>query len=589
MTEDATADIEAAHRLTPMQHLMLLHELAEPGSDACYVQYSLRVSGPFDPRRYLAAWQRATDRHTALRTCFAWRGLDEPLQVVLEHARVPLDYRDLSDLADDAREEAVRELARGEARRGFDPGTAPLVRIAVARLGADEHQVLIGMHHLITDGWSVELLLAQTAAHYRDASDSGPVLDEGPASDFGEFADWIEEHDERSAADAWRTALAGLRQGAGRPGALLRPAGRRTAEFREQRIEAEAELAAGLRDRARAGRVTVGVLIQAAWGLLLARYSGRPEAAVFALTVAGRPTELPDAGESIGPFLNNIPVAVPCPGDRPLDGWLTDLQVRQARTDPYHWCSPAQIQEWAADDAGEAPVACESLLVFQNYPGSTRPDPLGPDTRLRRHRLAGPTVRTGYPLTLTVTADEELTLRIGYDASVVAAPGVERLGRDYLAVLDALAAGAATAADLPLPDAWTAPAGWGRRARPSSAAYVPPGTPLERRVADLFAQLLDLDRVGVRDRFFQIGGNSLTAVHLTRALRRELGVELPLERIFAADTPAALAEAATAALIEQLAAADAHAVDAVDDLLRQSGTTTPPTPSDLGSPHVVVA
>jgi hypothetical protein len=75
-----SAEIDTAYPLTPMQELMLGHSIGSPDSDACFVQYTLRVTGPFDAIRYRGAWQQLADRHPALRTCFAWRGLDQPLQ-----------------------------------------------------------------------------------------------------------------------------------------------------------------------------------------------------------------------------------------------------------------------------------------------------------------------------------------------------------------------------------------------------------------------------------------------------------------------------------------------------------------------------
>ena len=196
-----TAQIQAAHRLTPMQSLMLLHSLAEPASTACFVQYSLRVYGPFDPQRYRVAWQDAVDRHTALRTCFAWRGLDEPLQVVFEGAQVPVTLHDWTAGPPADPEAAVRGLAEAEALSGFDLTVPPLVRLVIIRMAEGVHHILIGMHHLVVDGWSVERLLAETAAGYRE-----PGGVSTPATDFGAYPDWIDAQDPQSAAAAWRSA-----------------------------------------------------------------------------------------------------------------------------------------------------------------------------------------------------------------------------------------------------------------------------------------------------------------------------------------------------------------------------------------------
>jgi acyl carrier protein len=525
------ADILTAYRLTPMQELMLVHSVGAPGSDACFVQYSLRVEGPFDPERYRAAWQQLTDRHAALRTCFAWRGLDEPLQVVLAGAPVPLTELDWRDCGDDL-DARLAELAGQESRQGFTLTAPPLLRLVVVRLPDERWHILIGLHHLVVDGWSVEQLLREAAEQYRS-----PAPDGDPAPDFGDYVAWLDEQDPAVAEAYWRGALEGLTPGAGRPGALQRPArpdGR--AELREVRWELDAELADGLRTRARAARVTLSTLVRGAWGLLLARYAGTGEA-VFAVTVAGRPPELPDAGATVGPFLNNVPVRVGSPaGD--LTAWLAGLQREQARMDAHQWCSPAQIQRWSGQDSARA--LCDSLLVFQNYPGDAELPDLGPGTRLRRWRTAGPSVRTGFPLTLTVTAADTITVRAGYDSTVLSKPGLTRLGEEFTAVLTALAEGAD---ELPLPAPWTAPAEDTGRTRRLRTPVRPPRTPLEERITAVFAEVLEVDEVGADDHFFDAGGNSLAAVHLSWRLRRVLGVDLPMEAVFVSPTPAALAAA----------------------------------------------
>ncbi len=521
-----TADIVTAYRLTPMQHLMLAHSIGAPTSDACFVQYGLRVSGPFEPERYRAAWQSLVARHTALRTCFAWRGLEEPLQVVLSDATVSLtllDYRDSDDL-----EARLTKLAASDSRAAFQLTAPPLLRLAAVRLPGEAWHLLIGMHHLIVDGWSAEQLLREAAGTYAGAGPSQP------APEFGSYLAWLDGQDFHGAEQHWNQALASLPAGAGFPGALSRPGRRRSSALRESRRELDAVTVAALRERSRSARVTLSTMVRAAWGALLARYAGVPEA-VFAVTVAGRPAELPEVSETVGPFLNNLPVRVGQPG-ADLVGWLAGLQRDAARSEQHQWCSPAQIQEWAGRDSARA--LCDTLLVFQNYPGDQELPALGPRTRFERWRPAGPTVRTGFPLTLTVTATDTLTMRTTVDSGVISRPGVQRLEEDFCAVLDALAAGRP---DLPLPPPWQPPAESGDRARRATVAYRPPETDVEKQVAGVFAEVLEVDQVGADDDFFDAGGNSLAAVHLSWRLRDSFGVELPLETVFTSRTPAALA------------------------------------------------
>lgn len=539
-----TTDIVAAYPLTPMQELMLGLSIGKPDSDACFVQYVLRISGPFDVRRYHDAWRLLAKRHSALRTCFAWRDLEEPLQVVMNNVEVALTELDWS-VGHPAVAEEIEELAARETRRGFSLTDPPLLRLVVVKVADEEHQVLLNLHHLIVDGWSVELLLRDVAEYYRE-----PPAEDRTAPDFGNYVDWLSGQDLVQAESYWREALVGLVPGSGSPGALLRPANGDRGELVEIRQELEAGVVEALLRRTRGARITPSTVVRAVWGLLLARYNGRSKA-VYAVTVAGRPPEIEGIEGIVGPFLNNIPVVVPESGTEQLDSWLSAMQNSHLRGDRHQWCSPVQIQRWSGINPSQQ--LCESLLVFQNYPGDHELAALGPLTSVHRAGSGGPSVRTGFPLTLTVTVADSLVLRTTHDTAVLSRPGMQRLHEEFAAVLTAYARGAERLADLPLPQPWVSPATDLRRQRRATVAYEAPKTPLEQRIADLLTGLLDLDEVGTRDNFFDIGGSSVAAMYLARNLSGMLGVDLPIATVFGNPTVEGLA---TAILSEALRRSD---------------------------------
>ncbi|MEV6105611.1 condensation domain-containing protein [Streptomyces sp. NPDC051940] len=525
-------DISAAYPLTPTQELMLLHDISRPESDACFVQYSLRVHGAFAPERYFQAWQQVAQRHTALRTCFAWEGLEQPLQVVMTGADVPYTLLDWTD--QDVTDDDIAACAKADCTAGFQLTRAPLLRLTVIRLDDRTHHILLGLHHLIVDGWSVELLLRQVAQEYGGAS-AGTE----DTADFASYVDWLAGQDQQRAQDYWRGALSGSVPGAGRPGALLRPPHRQAGSLVERRSQLSGDIAAALAERARHHRVTLNTMVRAAWGLLLARYAGREEA-IFAVTVAGRPPELPGVEGVIGPFLTNVPVRLRPPAGRPLGAWLADVQCQQLELGEYQWCSLAQIRQWSG--AQGAPATCESLLVFQNYPGERELPRLADDCRIERHPIGGPSVRTGFPLTLTVTADSGLELRTCHDSAVISQPGIARLHEDFAALLTALAGEAETLDDLPLPPCWSVPVEQRDRRRSITTTYTAPRTPLEILVAELMAEVLEVDELGRDDNFFDAGGTSVDAMHLSWRLRTRFEIDLPVAKVFEHATVATLAE-----------------------------------------------
>ncbi|YCK35279.1 condensation domain-containing protein [Actinomadura sp. ATCC 39365] len=536
MTDEATT---AEFPLTPIQELMLAHSVRDPLSPAVLVQYALRCTGPFDPLRYGEAWQRLVDRHTALRTCFVRLDGAAPVQRINRSAELPVTITDLAGTDPGA---ALAELARADGKREFRLDKAPLLRLSIGRLSPGEHVILVTMHHLIVDGWSAELMLEEAAWHYRE-----PRTPREP-TDFGVYLDWLKAQDDVHAESYWRGELAEATPGCGQLGALLRPSHHAGVSHpQEVRSALTSATAEALVQRARRARVTPNVLTRSLWGLLLSRYNGRA-GTIFAVTMAGRPFEIDDVDRLVGPFLNNVPVLVAGPGDEPLDAWLLDLQRRQAVGADYQWCSPGQIHGWSGKSLSA--TTCDSLFVFQNYPGDLELAPLGDGVAVHREAVPGASIRTGYPLTVTVTLAGELTLRTTHDSGVVSRPGVERLHEDFAGVLTAFAEGARTVADLPLPPLWT-PRADVRGERPAARPYTAPETEVERRICALTAEVLDLDDFGLHDDVFEAGCNSVAAMYLARKLQEDFDVPVPVAEVFLNPTPAQLAITILAAALRR--------------------------------------
>ena len=118
----------------------------------------------------------------------------------------------------------------------------------------------------------------------------------------------------------------------------------------------------GVNELARTLGVTVNTIVQAAWGILLGRLTGRADV-VFGATVAGRPPELPGAEDTVGLFISTIPVRVRCAPDRTIAAVLTQLQDAQAGLIEHQHLGLAAIQREAG--LGEL---FDSLIVFENYP-----------------------------------------------------------------------------------------------------------------------------------------------------------------------------------------------------------------------------
>ncbi len=430
MPADARRDPEDIYELSPLQEGMLYHVLRAPGSGLYCEQLSADLAGAVDAAAFALAWQRVADRHPALRTSFQWEGLAKPLQVVLRRAPVPVEFHDWTGDGPGA-EARLEEFAAAERVRDFDLAQAPLMRVAVIRLGAERHRVIWTHSHLLIDGWCLPRLLGDLTEAYA-ALTGGREPRFGPVRPYRDFIVWLRGRDEAAARVFWAQALRGFDEptplpasGAGSGGADR--AGECAVEFSEEET-------ARLADWCRQERITVSTLCQGAWALALGRLTGR-EDVVFGTTVAGRPADLAGAEDMIGLFIQTLPARAILEPAAPAAEWLRAFQRAQAAARAFEHTPLVRIRAASALPPGADLFA--TLFAFENYPMAAAAD--GP-LRLAQVRV---TERTNYPLTIAAAlVGGRLAARVLYDGARLGRPAAAAAGRRLRAAVLALAAGA---------------------------------------------------------------------------------------------------------------------------------------------------
>ncbi|MFP2934781.1 condensation domain-containing protein, partial [Pyxidicoccus sp. 3LG] len=146
------------------QRLWFIDQL-EPGSPLYNMPAALRLEGTLDVRALEAAFDALVRRHEALRTTFAVRD-DEPVQLIHPAADFSLPVVDLGALPANEREARARRLVNEESSRPFNLASGPLLRASLLRLGDSEHVLLVTLHHIVSDGWSMDVLVRELAALY---------------------------------------------------------------------------------------------------------------------------------------------------------------------------------------------------------------------------------------------------------------------------------------------------------------------------------------------------------------------------------------------------------------------------------------
>ncbi|WP_210639699.1 non-ribosomal peptide synthase/polyketide synthase [Pseudomonas sp. Tri1] len=404
--------IDDLYPLSPMQQGMLFHTLLEQGSGDYINQLRLDVEG-VDPQRFRAAWQAVVDAHDILRSGFFWQGdLAQPVQIVQRRVEVPFRVLDWSGHA--GIEDALQTLADEEHAHGVDLTQAPLMRLVLVRTGTERHHLIYTNHHILMDGWSSAQLLGEVLQHYRGDSVARP------AGRYRDYIAWLQRQDAATSQAFWTPALQRLETPTRLADVMPKPA-QVDGGYGDHKQVLDETLTRRLEAFARASKVTVNTLVQAAWLLLLQRYTGKDTVA-FGATVAGRPADLPGIEQQIGLFINTLPVIASPRAEQSLDSWLQTVQGHNLALREFEHTALLDIQRWAGQ-GGEA--LFDSLLVFENYPIAQALEQGAPDGL--RFGPVATQEQTNYPLTLLVGLDRQLSVHMSYQRASFEPASVARL------------------------------------------------------------------------------------------------------------------------------------------------------------------
>jgi len=515
-------------RLPAMQALFHGVSLAEPSLG--YEQWHFRIDGPLDVDRLRAAWHQVHVRHEILRSAFVSSGLSSTHRVVVREAPPRWRFVDLTESPD--ADDSVQALLAEDLREPMHLHEPPLSRLTIARGSSERHEMIWGTHHLLIDGWSWPLVLADLAAMYRDPS----ALRELPAAPgYSRYVGWLERRERSSERAFWSDTLEGFRSATDLGDGIPRPERKGAREVVRTLDEGDT---AAIAEWARARRVTLSTLVQCAWAIVLSAWA-EVDDVVFGAAFSGRPGELPGADEIVGPFVNNLPLRFRDFGDQRLADWVDGVQRRHAEVARHQHTAPQEIHACSELPARER--LFESLVVVQNYNVDDDALTLAPDTRIQVVRAPQD---TAYPLTVIATPEKELQLCLidkdgRWPAEILVAfvEELERLLTLFTSSNDRSVRDIRDTVSLPPREVRRGARTEVSRPRTDRAA-----TAVESLILEVLAEAFDGAEVGLYDNFFDLGAHSLLLLSVHEELEKALDLTFPVTDVFELATVAGLAK-----------------------------------------------
>ncbi|WP_248764351.1 MULTISPECIES: non-ribosomal peptide synthetase [unclassified Pseudomonas] len=418
------------------QRLWFLDQLDHAASVAYHMPAALRLRGQLDRTALQRALDRIVARHESLRTTFERQDGKVSQRFAAEDIGFTLAEHDLRALAGEARELAVEQLGQAEVHAAFDLSQGPLVRGRLLQLAEDEHILLVTQHHIVSDGWSVAVLIGEFnrlySAFSQGLDDPLPPL----ALQYADYANWQQQHlqGERLQAQTrfWSEHLSGA------PGLLELPSDHPRPHVQSYigatlPLELPVALSAKLRQFSQQQGLTPFMTLLAAWSILLSRLSNQAQV-VVGTPVANRPRQETEA--LIGFFVNTLALRVDVQAHHRVDQLLA--QIKATTLDAYsHQDLPfEQVVEALQPERslGHSPLF-QAMLVLGNTPH----DQVLALPGLELTPLPQVTGTTQFDLSLSLNDDgESIRGQFEYATDLFDESTIARWSRHLLHLLDAL-------------------------------------------------------------------------------------------------------------------------------------------------------
>ncbi|GAA2062033.1 non-ribosomal peptide synthetase [Williamsia deligens] len=412
------SDVEDIWSLTPLQRGVYTECAAAGPRDTTYLtQNVFTLDRRVDVSAFRTALAGMVEALPQLRVSFHPTRSEDPaatpvVAVVAGRVDVEVVEHDLTDRDIASAHAAAADVVEADRTRPFALDAPPLIRAAVVALPDGTDRLLLTYHFLLFDGWSRELVLRDLFSRYDSELSGEPTAQAPSVAPFPHHLRWLQQTDDDAARAAWRSLLAtveeptlaahdGARSGAG----VTAPV--------QVFDSVSAEVSRAVTATARRLGVTENAVLTAALATVTGVHAGTTDV-VIGVTVAGRPGDIADVENTVGPFLTTVPARLDLRPGRSVAQVVTDAADQRVAMMAHDHIGLAEITRAARGDAGT--TLFDSLFVLQNF--------LGDDTFTdleSRHGIVDVEYRdtTAFPITWVLTPGRRIGIKLEYRPDAV--------------------------------------------------------------------------------------------------------------------------------------------------------------------------
>jgi amino acid adenylation domain-containing protein len=423
LAEEYPGEIEDIYPLTPMQEGMLFHVLYEHSPSLFINQLSYRFYDEIDLSVVEQSVNELIQRHGILRTIFVYggsSGVERPFQLVLKRRQIKIFYEDISTRKISKKEQLVKIYKRKDRQCPFDLSEDLLLRLAIIKLDHSVYEFIWTHHCILMDGWSQNVLkLDFTGIYNRYSTQRESQPQPSPATPYKTYIQWLENHDKDKSRKYWKNYLKGYEEIA------VLPKKKKSLNSKEEFTRERSSIVFGeektvmLNNLARRHKVTLNIIFQTLWGILLGKYTGKDDV-VFGSVVSGRPPEIKGIETMVGLFTNVIPVRIKFEENPGFVQLFKHVQEDAFSTEPHHYYPLVDIQS----ESSSKKTLFDHFYVFINLPDSDElQEIMGPNREAKKEFFSKLSEfdafeQTSYDLIIFVMPTEKISIALTYNANV---------------------------------------------------------------------------------------------------------------------------------------------------------------------------
>ncbi len=369
------SDVADIYNLTPMQAGILFHHQMDSQSLAYFQQLVYTATGHIDEILFEKALNVVIEKYDVFRTVFLYKKVQTPVQVVLKERKIKIDSRDISRLPGVEKKSLVEMMIRQDKEKKFDLEKDILMRVTIIKTADDQYKLIWSYHHIIMDGWCMSIIIKDFVRYYHTLSRGMAIVRE-KTPPYSSYLRWLDRQDRKKGLEFWQTYLEDYENRSSVPNWTRMPVpGTGEYKLEEYLLTMDDEVSQGLNRVAKENEVTLNIIFQVIWSILLQRYNNTGDV-VFGAVVSGRPTEIDNIENIVGLFINTIPVRVKGNTDQSFFTFIKKFQEKEILTKLYEYLSLADIQNltFLKRDLFDHILVFDNFPVSENIPALQEPD-----------------------------------------------------------------------------------------------------------------------------------------------------------------------------------------------------------------------